>query len=263
MKKTKIEWCDSSWNPVTGCFHKCPYCYAKRIAERFGGSIETCPDGTLHELEEKFYADPSAWIAKDGENLFRAYPWGFDPTFHKYRLQEPQGWKEPRKIFVCSMADLFGEWVPDEWIEKVFTACEKAPWHKYLFLTKNPARYLQLGNDGKLPVRHNMWYGTTITNPDSPYVFCSEASRNIFLSIEPILESMGTWSEDSAEKNIKWVIIGAETGNRKGKVTPKKEWIDNLASECDKHGIPIFMKDSLVPIVGEENMRREFPEGLL
>ena len=262
MKKTKIEWCDSSWNPVTGCFHDCPYCYAKRIAERFGGSIETCPDGTLHELEEKFYADPSTWIAKDGENLFRAYPWGFDPTFHKYRLQEPQGWKEPRKIFVCSMADLFGEWVPDEWIERVFSACEKAPWHKYLFLTKNPGRYIKLHQAGKLSAR-NMWYGTTITNPDSSFVFSSYNVFNLFLSIEPILEDMGKWHGDTGEKNIKWVIIGAETGNRAGKVIPKKEWIDSIASECDKHGIPIFMKDSLVPIVGEENMRREFPKGLL
>ena len=123
MRKTKIEWCDVTWNPVTGCLHDCPYCYAEKIALRFGGSIETCPDGTLHELEEKFYADPLGWAAKEGESLFRAFPWGFDPTFHKYRLQEPKSWRKPQKIFVCSMADLFGEWVPDEWIEEVFKAC--------------------------------------------------------------------------------------------------------------------------------------------
>lgn len=263
MKKTTIEWCDSTWNPVTGCFHGCEYCYAERIADRFGGSIETCPDGTLHELEEKFYADPSTWVAKQRESLFRAYPWGFDPTFHKYRLHEPQRWKEPRKIFVCSMADLFGEWVPDKWIEEVFEACEMAAWHTYLFITKNPARYLQLFHDGKIPARHNMWYGTTITNPDSPYVFSSLGVFNLFLSVEPILEDMGIWSKSVDEISIKWVIVGAETGNRKGRVIPKKEWIDNLAIQCDYFRIPIFMKDSLIPIVGEENMRREFPIGLL
>ncbi|MFR1061782.1 MAG: DUF5131 family protein [Enterocloster sp.] len=59
------------------------------------------------------------------------------PTFHKYRLNEYQN-KKSRNIFVCSMADLFGEWVPDEWIEEVFEACDNAPQHNYLFLTKNP-----------------------------------------------------------------------------------------------------------------------------
>lgn len=246
---------------MTGCLHDCPYCYAGKIALRFGGSIETCPDGTLHELEEKFYADPSRWVAKDGESLFRAYPWGFDPTFHKYRLPEPKGWKKPQKIFVCSMADLFGEWVPDEWIDEVFEACEAAPQHKYLFLTKNPARYVELYIAGKLPMQENMWYGTTLTNPDSPYIFCRTNSHNLFLSIEPIMEYMGEWS-GIAEDNIKWVIVGAETGNRKGRITPEKAWIDNLAEQCSKYEVPIFMKESLVPIVGEDNMRREFPKGL-
>ena len=264
MKKTKIEWCDSTWNPVTGCFHECPYCYAKRIAERFGGSIETCPDGTLHELEEKFYADPSTWIARDGENLFRAYPWGFDPTFHKYRLHEPQRWKEPRKIFVCSMADLFGEWVPDEWIDEVFKACEEAPQHTYLFLTKNPSRYCQLDDADKLPHKENWWFGSTWTKPfDCVWDGgCGTAkdSFNSFLSVEPLLETM------EPQRGIgcfDWVIIGAESGNRKEKVTPRKEWVEYICQLADQSRAPVFMKDSLIPIVGEENMRREFPEGLL
>lgn len=83
------------------------------------------------------------------------------------------------------------------------------------------------------------------------------------MSVEPILEDLGTWSKSVDEISIKWVIVGAETGNRKGRVIPKKEWIDNLAIQCDYFRIPIFMKDSLIPIVGEENMRREFPIGLL
>jgi hypothetical protein len=55
---------------------------------------------------------------------------------------------------------------------------------------------------------------------------------------------------------------GAETGNRKGKIIPKREWIDNIVRAADEAGVPVFMKDSLIPIVGEENMRREFPAGL-
>ena len=142
MKNTKIDWADSTWNPVTGCLHGCEYCYARRIAERFGGASEihnnecchecqwiTEGTGEIHDLNEPIY---------DFDNGRNApYPFGFDPTFHRYRLDEPQKWKKPRNIFVCSMADLFGDWVPDEWIREVFQACEAAPQHRYLFLSKN------------------------------------------------------------------------------------------------------------------------------
>ncbi|MCL2461960.1 MAG: phage Gp37/Gp68 family protein, partial [Defluviitaleaceae bacterium] len=80
------------------------------------------------------------------------YPFYFKPTFHRYRLGEPARMKKPKNIFVCSMADMFGDWVPDEWIKAVFEACEAIPRHRYLFLTKNPARYKALAMAGKLPV---------------------------------------------------------------------------------------------------------------
>ena len=76
------------------------------------------------------------------------------------------------------------------------------------------------------------------------------------------MEDMGQWNGATDRTSIDWVIVGAETGNRKGKVIPKKAWIDNLANECAKQGIPLFMKDSLIPIIGENNMKREFPAGL-
>ena len=148
-EKTKIDWCDSTWNPVSGCLHGCEYCYARKIAERFGGASEThnnecCYEcqwetegtGEIHELDEPIYD------YDHGRNA--PYPFDFDPTFHRYRLDEPQKWKKPRNIFVCSMADLFGDWVPDEWIREVFQACEAAPQHRYLFLSKNPGRYCHL-----------------------------------------------------------------------------------------------------------------------
>lgn len=81
------------------------------------------------------------------------------------------------------MADLFGSWVPDEWIEEVFAACERAPQHTYLFLTKNPKRYLTLA--GKLPAKANMWYGTTATTPDENFFW--RGALHTFVSIEPIL----------------------------------------------------------------------------
>lgn len=191
------------------------------------------------------------------------YPFGFDPTFHRYRLDEPQKWTKPRTIFVCSMADLFGDWVPEKWIEEVFAACKKAPQHRYLFLTKNPKRYYDLVEqgktpNGKLPVASNMWFGTTITSVKD-LIFWGDSWRNTFLSIEPLLTDFKELKNAFCDMPIKWVIIGAETGNRKNKVIPRKEWVDNIVRAADRANIPVFMKESLVPSAGEENMRRNFP----
>ena len=249
MNKTKIEWCDSTWNPVTGCLHGCEYCYARKMACRFSGCIFDRDKFTQnfgsYEVVTEMHKK-----SKKGNIVAAPYPFGFEPTLHKYRLDEPQKWSEPRTIFVCSMADLFGEWVPDKWIETVFSACEKAPQHRYLFLTKNPFRYEQLHQKGILRKADNMWYGYSATKKG--YDYWCDSQYNVFASIEPILEKVYL---PAAE----WIIIGAETGNRKDKVVPQKEWIDNICESADVAQIPIFMKDSLIPIVGEENMRREFP----
>lgn len=251
MNKSKIEWCDSTWNPVTGCLHECEYCYARRIANRFKGYDKiTLPDLSISKGLNVLEVP----AAKNGE--VAPYPFDFNPTFHKYLLDKPQSWKKPRTVFVCSMADLFGEWVPDSWIEEVFAACEKAPQHRYLFLTKNPQRYGELARAGKLPKKDNMWYGSTLDSMRAKR-YPGRLSDNTFVSIEPLTEYMdvGLGSFGSAE----WVIIGAETGNRKGKVTPEKEWIDIICEAADITHAAVFMKDSLLPIVGEANMRREFP----
>lgn len=262
MNNTKIEWCDSTWNPVTGCWHECKYCYAKFIAHRFGGCMldPMKADCQTKEIDHKLY--PISEVSrkmlrkdKNGNTVIAPYPFGFVPTFHRYRIDEPQKWKKPHTIFVCSMADLFGEWVPDEWIESVFEACKKAPQHRYLFLTKNPGRYVSLAYKNKLPNDRNMWYGTTMTDGDHGY-FAGLLEYNVFLSIEPLIEDIG--AKFSPPPYTKWVIIGAESGNRKGKVIPQKRWIDNIIDSYNNKK-PIFMKDSLIPIVGEENMRREFP----
>lgn len=264
--KTKIDWCDSTWNPVTGCLHGCAYCYARRIAERFGAREIYDPEcqcqrhliergmlaGTGKPLELDY---PWEQKNKDGSITNAAYPFGFEPTFHRYRLDEPKRWKKPRTIFVCSMADLFGDWVPDEWIEQVFEACEAAPQHRYLFLTKNPKRYVDLYRNGILRVRDSFWYGSTITGANEPFFFSRMPDDNphTFCSIEPIIEPVGTMQEMSD-----WVIVGAETGNRKGKVAPCKEWIDEIAAECKRRGKPLFMKDSLHDLMGDD-FKQEFP----
>lgn len=113
MNKTKIDWCDSTWNPVTGCLHGCEYCYARGIANRFSSHGDKWDDRKIHVLDEKVYAPE--------EERSEPYPYGFVPTLHRYRLNEYQN-RKARNIFVCSMADLFGDWVPDSWIYEVFEA---------------------------------------------------------------------------------------------------------------------------------------------
>lgn len=204
-----------TYNPITGCLHGCKYCYAEKIAKRFGqfpcenSNCAICGDCNLepsyncnryspceriHELDNPVYTY--------NPKRMQPYPFGFEPTFHRYRLNEPAKVKKPQKIFVCSMADLFGEWVPDEWIDEVFKACEAAPWHTYMFLTKNPKRY----NDAIEMIAceersfalsegywDKFWFGTTITCQDDV-----ERVKNLskfseghkFLSIEPLLSEV-------------------------------------------------------------------------
>ena len=246
--RTKIDWCDASWNPVTGCLHGCEYCYARRIAERFGSNL--MPIFTKYPVLD----EPVRNIGIDAGKI-QPYPFDFTPTFHRYRLEEPARWTRPRNIFVCSMADLFGEWVPDEWIAEVFKACDAAPWHRYLFLTKNPTRYCKIAYDGWLPDAKNFWYGSTITRKGESF-FAGSVHWNAFVSIEPLLEPLdvGIGSFGGA----KWVIVGAETGNRKGKVVPEKSWIDNISNACAELGKPFFMKESLRAIMTDD-FRQQFP----
>ncbi len=269
--KTKIDWCNSSWNPVTGCLHGCAYCYARKIAERFRGCIldlvgdsvvvrDGCGKGPIYELNNPVSKvdgiDPVL-----GSRVSKApYPFSFSPTFHRYRLDIPARWTKPRTIFVCSMADLFGEWVPDKWIEQVFEACEAAPQHRYLFLTKNPKRYVELYRNGILRVRDSFWYGSTITNANDPFYYSRMPDDNphTFCSIEPILEPIGMEPLGTMRVMPDWVIVGAETGSRKDKVAPQKEWIDEIAAECRRCRKPLFMKDSLRSLMGA-GFRQEFP----
>lgn len=242
MEKTKIDWCDSTWNVVTGCLHGCEYCYARGMANRFDGG-KKLKYGIRTVLDEPV-------VIEDKKS---AYPYGFTPTFHRYRLNDYVG-KKGRNIFVCSMADLFGKWVPDSWIEEVFKACEKAPQHNYLFLTKNPQRYVELARKGILRCSDNMWYGWSQTRNEDVKTLCFPCSPQLFISVEPILEPVRPSLED-------WIIVGAETGRRKDKVIPKREWIERIVEDCRKFDIPLFMKSSLAEIWGEP-LIQEFPKEL-
>ena len=167
------------------------------------------------------------------------------------------------------MADLFGEWVPDSWVEEVFKACEKAPQHNYLFLTKNPVRYSLLQDKEKLIKKPNMWYGNSITNKEQMEISDYETGilggkARTFYSVEPLLEDITDskfWKNSCGKWYMDWVIIGAETGRRKDKVVPERKWIENIVNDCEKEDIPVFMKSSLAEVWGEP-LIQEFPKGL-
>jgi protein gp37 len=234
-----------TWNPVTGCKHGCPYCYARKIAERFRGS--------------------------------KAWPQGFKPMMHENRMGDPQkvgtqyccprGMERGKTIFVCSMADLFGEWVPREWIQSVFLACEKAPWHTYIFLTKNPDRYQPLSVHScfeEFMNQKNVWFGTTITGKtDIRRLGSLQASDlpNLFVSFEPLLEDPGYLEIDNRLDltGIKQVIIGAQTN-------PDHyvglEWVMKICEAADRAGAKVFMKDSLAGRWPDRELRRELAWGI-
>ncbi len=262
MNKSKIDWCDYTWNPITGCRHDCPYCYARTLANRFAGDVrQNIADDRCKHLENGLYELDEAFTARNNRTL--ATPFGFNPTLHKYRMDIPEKHPTGANVFVGAMADIFGDWVPDEWIKDIFEVCKNSPQHNYLFLTKNPKRYWELENEGLLPVAENMWYGFSYTCNQGEGWSSKYGDKNNFVSVEPLLEDLHLFDKNVLCPAAKWVIIGAETGNRKGKVTPKPEWIEKIVAHCDKFNIPVFMKESLRDIVGDENMRQEYPPQLL
>lgn len=223
-----IQWCDYTWNPISGCLHGCRFgpnetpCYAEVIAERFRGS--------------------------------KAFPKGFEPTFHPDRLKQPLKVKDPARIFTCSMADLFGSWVPEAWIEETLATITHANWHTFQLLTKAP------WNAIKWPLPNNVWMGATITGglkSEAKRLECvaNYPARVRFLSIEPLEAPV-----DPSSANPDWVIIGAATG--KGAFQPDRKWVQAIETWCYEHSVPVFHKDNLdVRLTISGKRRMEFPGG--
>jgi hypothetical protein len=160
---------------------------------------------------------------------------------------------------VCGEGDMFDTCVPDEYIEEIFEACRMHNNHHYLFITRYPERYRMLADDGILPKEPNFWYGWTKTGPagDSGWQWDEKGEYNTYLCLEPLLdEALGI------PEGIKWVIVGAETGNRKDKIVPKFEWIKEIVVTCDYSAVPVFMVDSLREVVPEKSMRKDKPKYL-
>lgn len=217
-----ISWASWSWNPVTGCLHGCDYCYAREIAT------------------STRFAD--------------AYPVGFTPLFHEERLDAPANTTIPaarrgdpsyKRVFVCSMADLYGRWVPDEWIQRVHESMLASPWWEYLLLTKFPSRYVGL----TLPER--AWVGTSVDEQKRVRI-AEDAFRKIegvkvkWLSLEPLREPL----EFTDLSMFDWVVIGAQTETRQpdGKVaafSPPLDWVIKIYMQAREAGCRVHFKDNV------------------
>jgi protein gp37 len=162
------------------------------------------------------------------------------PAYHPDRIGDPLKLKKPSLIFVANTGDLFGEWVPDDWIHRVLSVVRETPQHTYQFLTKNPAKML------KFEFPANAWVGATITNQDD--IDRISIIRNVpasvhFISVEPILGKI-----EADWEGIQWVIIGAESIHNAN--TPKdaplaQSYARPLVERIKMLGIPLFIKPNL------------------
>lgn len=213
--KTKIEWTDTTWNPVRGCTKispGCKHCYAQTFAERFRG-VKGHP-----------------------------YERGFDLRLIPEKLFEPFSWTKPSMVFVNSMSDLFHEDVPDNYIIQVAQVMMKANWHTYQVLTKRSDRLMKMLN-GSLKFAtqtQHIWWGVSVENikygkPRIEHIRQTSA-RVKFLSIEPLLEDL----ERVNLNNISWVIVGGESGP--GARAMKEDWVRNLLRQCRDYEVPFFFK---------------------
>lgn len=210
MKKSKIEWTESTWNPVTGCSKispGCLNCYAERMALR---------------------------LKAMGQHNYRN---GFKVTCHKETLELPLRWKKPQMIFVNSMSDLFHEKVPDDFILDIFSTMQCAKQHQYQILTKRAERLTQLSPE--LPWLKNIWMGVTVESAEYKYRidYLRYTSAHIkFLSLEPLLNDIGELDLNE----IDWVIVGGESGP--GARPMKIEWVRSIREQCLAQNVPFFFK---------------------
>ncbi len=210
MRATKIEWTDRTWNPVTGCTKLstgCAHCYAEAMACRLKAMGVT------------------------------KYSNGFTPTLHEAVLDEPLRWKSSHTIFVCSMADLFHESVPFDFIDKVMDTIRQTKHHRYQVLTKRAPRMAEYFSQADIP--KNIWLGVTVeavaTKSRIESLRGLDASIR-FLSCEPLVEDLGSLDLSG----IDWVIVGGESGVQARPMKP--EWVRSILKQANEQEVAFFFK---------------------
>lgn len=212
--QTAIEWTDATWNPVSGCTklgRGCDHCYAERMAERFRGTPN-------HPFEN-----------------------GFDLTLRPHKLDEPLGWRRPRRIFVNSMSDLFHKEIPRQYIDRVFDTMEQAHWHNFQVLTKRSSlmrSYVNRRYGHGLAPPH-IWLGVSVEDRRSLTRLKHLAGANAavrFASFEPLLEDLG----EVNLQGIHWAIVGGESGPHARPIDI--EWVRNIRNQCRAWDVAFFFK---------------------
>jgi protein gp37 len=280
---TSIEWTDASWTPIRArlleiendgsgkerigwhCEHVsegCRNCYAERINRRLGTGLDFKP-GHLFREELVGYHNGEARLFLD-EKL----------------LSQPLRWKRPRMVFVCSMTDLFADFVPDEWIDKVFAVMALSPRHIFQVLTKRAKRMREYCSNPETPFRvaramdavespiewplPNVWLGISAedqANADErvPELIATPAAIR-FVSAEPLLSAIDfeRWLRPRSRPNadgygghhgpgwttdyrrLDWIIAGGESGPNARAMHP--DWARSIRDQCAAAQVAFFFK---------------------
>lgn len=207
---SKIEWTESTWNPITGCTKcsaGCEHCYAATLAKRLKAM------GNIRYKNE------------------------FNVTIHRDLFNRPLEWKKSKMIFVNSMSDIFHEQIPDNIILELFDIMNKATWHTFQVLTKRPYRLIELSS--KISWTPNIWMGVTVENRSAVYrcdILKQTGARTKFISAEPLLESINNIDLNG----IDWLIVGGESGAHCRPM--EKEWVIELRDKAIKSNTAFFFK---------------------
>jgi protein gp37 len=210
MARSSIEWTESTWNPVTGCDKVspgCKHCYAEVMARR---------------------------LAAMGQPNYRN---GFRLTLQPHMLDRPLQWREPQRIFVNSMSDLFHADVPEDYLQRVFAVMRQASWHVFQVLTKRADRLAETGRRIEWP--DNVWMGVSVEDAQRQWRIdrLRDTGAHVkFLSIEPLLGPL----PDLDLSFIDWVIVGGESGRNPRPVDPL--WVRQVRDQCLAAGVPFFFK---------------------
>jgi protein gp37 len=215
MAATKIRWTNETWNPTTGCSRVsagCKHCYAEALSLRFGWSQK-------------------AWTKRNAVDNVKLRP---------ERLRKPYTWRQPRRVFVNSMSDLFHPLVPDEYVAQVFEVMSALPRHTFQILTKRPERAAEWPG----PWMPNIWMGTSVENSRvmnriEALRLCAAKVR--FLSAEPLLGPLTGLNL----QGIDWVIVGGESGP--GHREMNHDWARELRDACLASGVAFFFKQDSGP----------------